>query len=144
MVHKEVKKGRSFQKKRWWKCLIYLFGSHFEFAVPLWTGALTMANKHKIERIQANATDLILGPNKLAYPERLRELQMSDLETRRSSLDMKFCKKFSNDPRIKSLFPTKPYTGTRSKGKFIETKCKTKRFYSSAIPTFIRLLNKQA
>ena len=46
---RRLKKAGASKKKRWWKCLIYLFGSHFEFAAQLWAGALTMANKQKLK-----------------------------------------------------------------------------------------------
>ena len=49
-----------------------------EFAVPLWSSVLSQQNKTKIERIQAQVTDLILGPNQLSYTERLRELQLCE------------------------------------------------------------------
>ena len=113
-----------------------------EFAAPLWSNALTQNNKHKLERIQAQVTDLILGPNQLTYNERLRELDLSDLEGRRLKLTKNFCSKMVKDDRFKFLFP-KRRTKTRSKNKYIEPQCKTNRMKSSSIPTFIRLLNNE-
>ena len=113
-----------------------------EFAAPLWANALTQNNKHKIERIQAQVTDLILGPNQLSYSERLRELDLSDLEERRLKLSKKFCSKMIKDDCFKFLFPQRR-TKTRSKRKYIEPQCKTNRMKLSAIPSFIQMLNNE-
>ena len=111
-----------------------------EFASPLWSNALTQQNINKIERIQAQVTDLILGPNKFSYMERLRELDLSDLQRRRYVLAKNFCKKMIKDDRFKFLFPQRQ-SGTRSKKKYIEPLCKTNRMKHSAIPYFIQMLN---
>ena len=111
-----------------------------EFAAPLWSTGLTQHNKNKIERIQAQVTDLIIGPNQLSYPERLRELDLCDLEGRRQKLTKNFCYKMIKDDRFKFLFPKKQSV-TRSRRKYIEPICKTSRFKSSAIPSFIAMLN---
>ena len=111
-----------------------------EFAAPLWSGALTQQNKNKIERIQAQVTDLILGPNQLSYTERLRELHLCDLDGRRQTLSKNFCMKMIKDDRFKFLFPQRQTT-TRSKKKYIEPQYKTNRLKFSSIPSFIRILN---
>ena len=111
-----------------------------EFASPLWSNALTQQNINKIERIQAQVTDLILGPNKFSYMERLRELDLSDLQRRRNVLANNICKKMIKDDRFKFLFPQRQ-SGTRSKKKYIEPLCKTNRMKHSAIPYFIQMLN---
>ena len=111
-----------------------------EFAAPLWSSNLTQQNKNKIERIQAQVSDLILGPNQLSYIERLRELNLCELESRRQKLSKTFCMKMIKDDRYKFLFPQRQ-TSTRSKKKFIEPQCKTNRLKFSAIPSFIRMLN---
>ena len=113
-----------------------------EFAAPLCSSALTQNNKQKIERIQAQVTDLILGPNQLSYRERLRELDLVDLEGQRLKLTKNFCSKMIKDDRFKFLFPTR-HTGTRSKKKYIEPQCKTNRMKFSSIPSFIQMLNNE-
>ena len=80
-----------------------------EFAAPLWSGALTLKNKQKLNRIQSNVTNLIIGPNNFNSEERDSLLRLQDLERRRLCLTEKFCKKMVEDDRFKHLFPRKTY-----------------------------------
>ena len=112
-----------------------------EYAAPLWTSSLSKTDIYRIEKIQRRATDLIIGRNNLSYLDRMTELQMISLEQRRWSLTSKFAVKLSQDPEFKSLLPLKPFTGTRSKSKYIEIKANTKRFQVSPLLTYAKILN---
>ena len=90
-----------------------------EFAAPLWTFGLTQRNKADIERIQSNVTNLILGRNSLTYSERLRELQLTTLDSRRLSLARSCSDKMIKDARFSYLFPMKQVTSTRSRRKYV-------------------------
>ena len=114
-----------------------------EFAAPLWTFGLTQRNKSAIERIQANVTNLILGQNTKSYNERLRELQLVNLESRRTTLARACSDKMIKDERFDYLFPRKKISTTRSKDKYMRPLCHTNRLKNSAIPRFIEYQNEK-
>ena len=114
-----------------------------EFAAPLWTFGLTQRNKADIERIQSNVTNLILGRNSLTYSERLRELQLTTLDSRRLSLARSCSDKMIKDARFSYLFPMKQVTSTRSREKYVTPLCLTNRLKNSAIPRFIEYQNQK-
>ena len=114
-----------------------------EFAAPLWTFGLTQKNKADIERVQRNITNLILGKNSLSYEERLRDLQLTNLDSRRTILARSCSDKMVKDERFNYLFPRKQVTATRSKEIYIRPLCHTKRLKNSAIPQFIAYQNEK-
>ena len=68
----------------------------------VWDGGLTVRNRRDLERIQKLCMWIIL-PNH-TYKEALRELDLEDLQTRRTKLTLRFAKLHKTDGKLGSLF----------------------------------------
>ena len=114
-----------------------------EFACPAFHGALTQQQSNDIEMIQKKALAIILGSEYKNYSNALRALSQETLHTRRTNLAYNFAVKCTENPRHSDLFIENPrYSGnTNRKLKYIQPKCKTDRYYKSAVPFLTRLLN---
>ena len=116
-----------------------------EFAAPLWHSSLTVVDRNRIERVQKMAFSIILGPTYANYDVALTLLEEDTLENRRRLLCLNFASKSSKDPQHNHMFPmldpNRPVT--RSGKKFRQFKCRTARFYKSALPYLTRILNQQ-
>ena len=118
--------------------------SGLEFSSPLWSNALTKQKLNRLERVQAQMTNLILGPNELNYMNRLAKLSLPKLEDRFKIISDRFSDKMVKDSRFKSLFPKNTSSvNTRNRRPFVEKTYRTNRMMSSAIPSFIRSQNEK-
>ena len=80
-----------------------------EIAAPVWNSSLSKSNIRQLEKIQCLATNIIIGNSRrLSYEERLRELALVSLETRRWNITAKFAKSLSENPDFEYLFPRRP------------------------------------
>ena len=116
--------------------------SALEFAVPIWTGALTQKNIDDIERVQKTAFKVILSSKYVSYSESLKVLNETTLEQRRKHLCRKFAVKCTKNIKMSSLFKrstNKPRNG--SLPKYLEPLTKSKRASNGCIPFLTRLLN---
>ena len=114
-----------------------------EIAAPVWAGALTGGNRTQLEHVQMQATAVICGQAPLNYTQRLDKLSLLDLDSRRLQITKKFAIKFSADPRFSSLFPLAIGPITRNNKKYVEPLCKTRRYQTSPLVTFIKILNQE-
>ena len=78
-----------------------------------------------------------------SYRNALITLEQEMLSTRRLNHCKTFANKCLNHPRHSDLFQVNPrYSShSRTKNKFLEPKCRTTRYYKSAIPFLTRILN---
>ena len=113
-------------------------------ASPLWSSALSRMNQNQLERIQRQATRVIIGPLPLDYDQRMALLSLPSLERHRAQLTRKFAIKMAADPKFAHLFPKREGPDTRSKLTYIQPKCNTNRYKTSSLPSFITILNKEA
>ena len=114
--------------------------SVLEYAAPVWAGALTTKNKHDLERVQRNAMRIISDSQSTPYLEFLNECNEETLTNRRDQLSLAFAQKCLKTEKFNNFF--KKGMGTRSGSQYYrEIKTNKKRFFNSAIPYLIRLLN---
>ena len=115
-----------------------------EFAAPAFHGALTNQQSDDLEMVQKKAFAIILGKGYKSYNNALKVLGQEKLHARRLKLCENFAVKCTKNPRHADMFELKTRNNnfTRQKQKFIEPKCKTDRYYKSAVPFLTRLLNK--
>ena len=115
-----------------------------EFAAPAFHGALTNQQSDDLEMVQKKAFAVILGKGYKSYNNALEVLGQEKLHARRLKLCENFAVKCTKNPRHADMFELKTRNNnfTRQKQKFIEPKCKTDRYYKSAVPFLTRLLNK--
>ena len=114
-----------------------------EFAAPAFHGALTKQQSNDLEMIQKKSFAIILGSKYKSYQNALKTLNQEMLSTRRLNHCKTFANKCLNHPRHSDLFQVNPrYSShSRTKKKFLEPKCRTTRYYNSAIPFLTRILN---
>ena len=117
-----------------------------EFAAPVFHGALTQQQSDDLEMIQKKAFAIILGLNYKSYNNALTVLSQDKLSARRLKLCENFAVKCVKSERHADIFPLrdKKSHSTRFTKPFCEPKCKTSRYYNSAVPYLTRLLNKKA
>ena len=60
---------------------------HLEFAVAAWS-PWTAADKECLERVQKRAISMVSGLGEMSYEDRLKELGLTTLETRRAEMDL--------------------------------------------------------
>ena len=117
--------------------------SVLEFNCQVWHFSLAEDDRMHIERVQKVACRLILQAEYDGYEKALKTLQLESLDSRRSSLCLRFAKKCSMNPKSSSMFPAKPNSGYRLRkpDKFYVQPARTSRLKNSAIPQMQRLLN---
>ena len=117
-----------------------------EFAAPAFHGSLTGEQSRALENVQKKAFAIILGSGYKSYSQALKYLSQEELRLRRLKLCTTFAKKCTLHPRHTDMFKINcRYTyNSRNKQKYLEPKCKTTRYYNSAIPFLTRLLNTTA
>ena len=112
-----------------------------EGSCQVWDGGLSIKNRRSLERVQKQCLRII-SPNQ-RYKEALKQLDIEDLQTRRTKLVTRFAKLNKNDGKIAHLFE-KNYKihnmKTRNARKFI-VKGNTNRYLNSPILHMKRLLN---
>ena len=75
-----------------------------EFASPVWTAGLTIAEINQIERVQKCAFAIILAENYSSYEKVLKWLNRTTLSIRRTELNLKFAKKCLKNDKYKNWF----------------------------------------
>ena len=111
-----------------------------EECVPLWHSSLTIKDSNRIEKVQKMAFSIIVKKYS-SYRKALNTLKEETLKSRRKTLCLKFAKKCVKNPKHSNMFPQSSGLQTRNKNTFQEYKCRTGRFYKSALPYLTRLLN---
>ena len=119
-----------------------------EFASPVWTAGLTIAEINQIERVQKCAFAIILAENYSSYEKVLKWLNRTTLSIRRTELNLKFAKKCLKNDKYKNWFsdydPTDQLLKTRSikPDLLLEpVKARTKEFKKSPISYLTNLIN---
>jgi hypothetical protein len=117
-----------------------------EFAAPAFHGALTAKQSNELEMVQQKAFAIILGDRYKSsnrYSNALALLGQDTLSSRRLKLCENFSQNCVKSDKHADLFPRNEGPKTRHSKTFIEPKCKTSRYYNSAVPYLTRLLNKK-
>ena len=115
-----------------------------EYAAPTWQGALTVAEKNDLERVQKSACKIILSSGLLTYKEALKKLNLECLEDRRNKLSLNFAIKAERHPKFSNWFvPKKNTANTRSTSlKYVPVKDNHARYEKSPLSFLTTLLNK--
>ena len=125
--------------------------SVLEMAAPAWTPGLTKTEISQLERVQKAARAIILGKKFYSYKSALRILNMETLESRRSTISLKFARKALKSEKFKEWFAMNEGSEPNMKTRAAKTKCKLKpvtyrrrRYKNSPIPYLTELLNTQS
>ena len=112
-----------------------------EQSCQVWDGGLTLKDRRSLERCQKLSLKIILP--KLSYKEALKNLQLEDLQTRRTKICLKFGTIIQKEGKIAHLFQPNPKTHSRNTrhNRTYTTRAYTKRFQNSPIVTMQKLLN---
>ena len=123
-----------------------------EYAIPAVFTALDTCQFEKLEKVQKEATRIILGSQKwptqenyIDYQTRLQLTKLEDLETRWRNQFEKVGKKWKSDSRFKSYFkPNIPchQMSLRQRNVYIVPKARTDRLKKSAVAQAIELANR--
>ena len=118
-----------------------------EFAAPVWTSGLTLAEINQIERIQKAAFSIILANKYTSYARALTYLKRTTLSLRRTELNLKFAGKCLKSEKYQHWFcqynPTEQISKTRSLNTnvLVPVQARTKDFKNSPIAYLTRLIN---
>ena len=113
-----------------------------EGSCQVWDGGLSKLNRKNLQRVQKQCLRIIL-PN-LKYKEALKQLDLEDLQTRRTKLTEKFAKHNQKYGKLAKFFETNKKIHamkTRNPRKY-NVLGNTKRFMNSPILHMKRLINK--
>ena len=114
-----------------------------EYAAPVWNGALTKHRVTRLERIQEPALRNILGVEYLSYTQALSHFNLDSLAIRRNQISLSFFQKtLDHTDLFREFFPPLHTRMLRNKPFIPEIRCRTKRYFTSALPTLIRLHNR--
>ena len=119
--------------------------SILEYASPVFFSRLTQQQSKQLEDVQRKAFAIILKSDYVSYENALEVLHQEKLSDRRLNAALKFGEKCVASLRHRDMFPrNQPGTDKRRAPKpFKEYFCRTDRFYSSSLPTIVRLLNEK-
>ena len=81
---------------------IHIIRVILEGSCQVWDGSLTIQNRKSLERVQKQCLKII-SP-KLKYKEALKQLNINDLQTRRTALVTRFAKLNQHDGKISHFF----------------------------------------
>ena len=127
-----------------------------EYAVPLWHSGLSENDSDRIEMLQKRVLAVILGLDYInfkkyykvndglvSYEDALELLGLTTLKHRREVLTTKFALDTARSQLHNDLFVKNDnqYMATRNRLLLIEPNCQTDRYYNSAVPYMIRILN---
>ena len=101
-----------------------------------------MQSNRLLESVEKSAMKIICYRYR-SYEDSLDELQIQKLSLRRREITRKFAINMSKNPKFTHLFPINNGPETRNRTKFIEPQCKLKRYFTSPIPHFIRIINNE-
>ena len=113
-----------------------------DYAVPAYQSMLTVEQKTKLERQQANALKIIYGFQH-SYKELLEMSGLGTLERRRHELTDKFATKMKNNSKFSYLFPERTSEQRRARNgkRFVEFEARTSRLFNSPLYHMRRRLN---
>ena len=127
-------------------CLAYVLRvrSILEYACPAWGSLISAKQSDRIEAIQRQALNLILGSEASSYKKNLEKLNQTTLKQRRLELTRTFAIKAFKDPRFtkwfqKSPSPLRPIRKPLTR--FILPKTRLSVTASSPIIYYTQLLN---
>ena len=104
--------------------------------------ALTQEQRRMLEVQQKKCFIIILGTQYQSYQKALETLALQELEQLREQVCIKWAWNTSRNVQHKHLFPiNNSNVNTRDRKYFVEYKCRTDKFYRSAIPDMIRKMN---
>ena len=127
-----------------------------EYAVPLWHSGLSENDSDRIEMLQKRVLSVILGLDYInfkkyykvndflvSYEDALELIGLTTLKHRREVLTSKFALDTARSQLHNDLFVKNDnqYMATRNRLLLIEPSCQTDRYYNSAVPYMIRILN---
>ena len=121
-----------------------------EFATPVWTAGLTLAEVSQIERIQKAVFAIILDKKYISYSRALTYFQRTTLELRRKEMNLKFGKKCLKSEKFQNWFcpftPSVQIDKTRSVNTnvLMPVQFRTKGFKNSPISYLTRLINEES
>ena len=120
--------------------------SLLEYSVPVWNGALTLADSLKIEKIQKIVLKLLLKDNYFSYTEACKNFKLEKLHERRVKLCLNFSKKEFKKPNgiFKKYKSVKPKRQGKRRILVEEPTTRTVRYAKSSIPYLSKLLNAEA
>ena len=121
-----------------------------EFATPVWTSGLTLAEIGQLERVQKCAFNIILSGSYCNYKKALKTMGRKTLMVRRKELNLNFAKKCLKSEKYQHWFsefnPSDQSSKTRSTipDLLLEpVKARTNNFKNSPIAYLTRLLNEK-
>ena len=118
-----------------------------EFATPVWTSGITLAEEHQIERVQKAAFAIILDRSYTSYAGALKTLNRTTLSSRRRDLNLKFAKKSLKSEKFQHWFckakPSDQMSKTRSVNTniLVPVEARTKSFAKSPLAYLTSLIN---
>ena len=118
-----------------------------EYACPVFNSSLTKKQESQLESIQKRACKIILGKDYTTYETALCTCKLLALSERREQLCLAFAKSIEKNPNVSHWLQIKESNheySLRSNPKYQQYRCKTKRFQTSPIPYFIKLLNNES
>ena len=119
--------------------------SVLEQSAVLWQAGLTEENRNSLERTQKAFVKLILGRQYKTYKQALLQLNLTNLDTRRTTLSLRWAKKCIENGKMAHMFPLskkKKRYNTRHREKYIVFKANTERMRRSPVIYIQKLLNK--
>ena len=119
-----------------------------EFAAPVWTSGLTLAETNQIERLQKAAFAIILEDQYNSYARAMKTLKRTTLALRRKELNLTFAKKALKSDKFNHWFcqyqPTDQSATTRSVPHdyiLAPVEARTKTFKKSPLAYLTNLIN---
>ena len=113
-----------------------------EGSCQVWDGGLIRKNIKSFERLQNQCLSLrIISPN-IKYKEALKQLDLVDLQTRRTELTKRFAKLDQNNGNLANFYkknPKKPHNIKRQNTRVYNIKGNTKQFMNSPVLHMKRL-----
>ena len=114
------------------------------FGAVCYHSALSKELSHKLELQQKRSLAVILGSKYRSYSHALSVTSLPRLDILREEACLKWETKTQANPLHADLFPLNTSeVQTRWRPKFREYKCRTDKFYRSAVPSMVRALNQQ-
>ena len=103
---------------------------------------LTLEQSQKLEMQQKRSLAVILGSEYKSYSHSLTLTSLPRLDLLRSEACLKWARAAQLNPLLTDLFPLNTcQIQTRNKKTFDEYRCRTTKFYKSAVPAMTRQLN---
>ena len=113
------------------------------FGAVAFHSSLSQELSGRLELQQKKALAIILGSQYRSYSHALQLTALPRLDTLRGEACLKWALRAQSDPKHSDLFPlNQSSVNTRFRNKFKEYFCYSAKFYTSAIPSMTRALNK--